>query len=440
MQGTIVHAEGDDVRSVSVVLDGVLDVACVHVPCSVEDMAVKYVVVVVLLLCTCACVGVSMGSHQQLRVRTPKAKPKPKKRKNTAAELGFGSKSGGKLTLELVRGPAVFGEVEAVRRHMLPQGDVPLDDSDDEERDGRLRYQASTTVGGETTATIASWNWRVFLNVVCHQGNEDTKNRVVALSKGRLQWYDLRRDYQFSGDSQNLSPVFLEGVQVRAVCVFAAVITLRDVLTVPPVTCSWQCRLIGCHLCGEKSHGVNECEDEEGDSPRGSPTPTAVAQGGASATAGNADAQPATSKSKGGGLRVDTNTAGSERPNPLASPGSRQGAGSPLGSPARSGDLARFAVHNASPLGQLTRKGSGVMSPPGSPTSVGRKVRRVVAAVVLSQVWCDVWLVAGGRLEQQPEAAVTATVDDPSHTAAVVSEVEPRGGAARCHSVQVRGA
>lgn len=43
MQGTIVHAEGDDVRSVSVVLDGVLDVACVHVPCSVEDMAVKYV-------------------------------------------------------------------------------------------------------------------------------------------------------------------------------------------------------------------------------------------------------------------------------------------------------------------------------------------------------------------------------------------------------------
>lgn len=110
---------------------------------------------------------------------------------------------------------------------MLPQGDVPLDDSDDEERDGRLRYQASTTVGGETTATIASWNWRVFLNVVCHQGNEDTKNRVVALSKARLQWYDLRRDYQFSGDSQNLSPVFLEGVQVRAVCVFAAVITLR---------------------------------------------------------------------------------------------------------------------------------------------------------------------------------------------------------------------
>ena len=72
----------------------------------------------------------------------------------------------------------------------------------------------------------------------------ETKRRILGLATGRASWYDMRRDYKFSGESQTLAPVFLEGVQ---------------------------CRLIGCHLCGRKSHGVNECTGEEPESPRTSP-------------------------------------------------------------------------------------------------------------------------------------------------------------------------
>ena len=70
----------------------------------------------------------------------------------------FGGKSGGTLTLELVRGPALLGEVEVVRHTMLG---VPRDE------DGRIRRCVSATVGGSSAATIAMFNWHLFNNVVC---------------------------------------------------------------------------------------------------------------------------------------------------------------------------------------------------------------------------------------------------------------------------------
>lgn len=187
-QGTIVHAEGDEVRSISVLMHGVVNITCVHVPPEPEvpeSPLRQYVTVYCavhpwlrvclaggdpgtplrlarthrLLACRWWCKPRTRRRADRmpggmLPPRSPKPAPKPK----SATDGMFGSKTGGVLTLELVRGPALLGEAEVVRHTMLG---VPRDE------DGRIRRCVSATVAGSSAATIAMFNWHLFNNVVC---------------------------------------------------------------------------------------------------------------------------------------------------------------------------------------------------------------------------------------------------------------------------------
>ena len=57
-----------------------------------------------------------------------------------------------------MRGPAVFGETEVVHYTML---DAPTDEM------GRVRRTVSATVANDGDAVVASFNWKLFDNVVC---------------------------------------------------------------------------------------------------------------------------------------------------------------------------------------------------------------------------------------------------------------------------------